>query len=40
MASRFMPAVAIAWDGDLIGVAGSSSSGTSDKPRKPGPHSL
>ena len=40
MASRFMPAVAIAWAGALVGVAGSCSSDTSDTSRKRGPHIL
>ena len=37
MASRFMPVVAIAWAGALVGVAGYCSSRTSDTSRNPGP---
>ena len=39
-ASRFMPAVAIAWDDAWVGVVGSCSSVTRDTLRKPGTHSL
>ena len=37
MASRFMPAVAIAWAGASVGVGGSCYSRTSDTSRNPGP---
>ena len=40
MALSFMPAVALAWAGALVVVAGFYSSGTSDTLRNPGPHSL